>query len=237
MQVRRCLLFLGCMLLGIGFGVDTMALAGTIGFPVPRQDPLHLRFELVGDSFKEDLNDTGDAEATTGRALATVALGLTSWLEVYGRAGLAEFNVNEALFSGGFGFAFGGGLRARLWRFPFGQLGLTGQYLRFSSDDDDSAGIRIEGEWEEFDVALGLGTRRFGAFQFYGGGVYHQTDITLDPETGPHRTLDTEMPLRLFLGVHIYPLADFPRGEFVVAIEARFIGETPQFTLGVQYQF
>ena len=109
--------------------------------------------------------------------------------------------------------------------------------MRFSSEDDDSAGIRIEGDWEEFDVALGIGTRRFGAFQFYGGGAYHQADITLDPETGPRRTLETEIPARLFLGVHIYPLADFPGGEFVVAIEARFIGETPQFTLGLQYQF
>jgi hypothetical protein len=237
MEVRRRLSLLSCTLLFVWFGTATVALAGTIGFPVPRQEPLHLRFELVGDSFQEALDDSGDAEATTGRALATVALGLTSWLELYGRVGLAEFNVDEALFSGGFGFAFGGGLRARLWRFPFGQLGLAGQYLRFTSDDDDSAGIRIEGEWEEFDLALGIGTRRFGAFQFYGGGAYHETEITLDPETGSHRTLDTETPVRLFLGVHIYPLADFPRGEFVVAVEARFIGETPQFTLGVQYQF
>ena len=127
MQIIRCLRLLGSTLLVVWGSMATAALAGTIGFPVARQEPLHLRFELVGDSFKEELDEADNAEATTGRAWATVALGLTSWLEVYGRVGLAEFNVNEALFSGGFGLAFGGGLRARLWRFPYGQVGLAGQ--------------------------------------------------------------------------------------------------------------
>lgn len=228
--------FLTLMLVQCGFATST--LAGTIGFPAPRQQPLHLRFELVGESFKEDLNrDIGNAEATTGRALVSVALGLTAWSEVYARAGVAEFNVTEELFQGDFGFAYGGGLRIRLLKFPFGLLGISGQYLRFTSEDPNSVGIRVDATWEEFDVALGLGTRRFGAFQLYTGGLYHKTDITLDPQTGPNSNLDEKTPFRLFFGVNIYPLADFPRGEFLVTVEARFIGETPQFTLGVQYQF
>jgi hypothetical protein len=39
------------------------------------------------------------------------------------------------------------------------------------------------------------------------------------------------------VGVHIYPLTDFPGGQFVVNLEARFIGEIPQVTLGLQYAF
>jgi hypothetical protein len=41
----------------------------------------------------------------------------------------------------------------------------------------------------------------------------------------------------MFLGVNIYPLTDFPGGEFAVNLEARFIGEIPQVTLGLQYSF
>jgi hypothetical protein len=237
MYVTPRLYLLLWVLLLVWFSLATVAGAGTIGFPVPRQKPLHLRFELVGDSFKEQLNGIEDAEATTGRALVTTAIGLTSWSEVDARVGMAEFNVHEALFNGGFGFAFGGGIRVRLWQSPLGEVGLLGQYLRFTSDDSDSVGIRVEGKWEEFDAGFGVGTKRFGAFQFYAGGVYHRVDITLKPENGSHRNLESEIPSRIFFGIHIYPLIDFPRGEFLVTIEARFIGETPQFTLGAQYQF
>ena len=49
--------------------------------------------------------------------------------------------------------------------------------------------------------------------------------------------LETDIPFRLLLGTHIFPLFDVPSGQFLVNIEARLIGETPQFTLGVQYAF
>src|SRR6266446_3266625 len=91
---------------------------------------------------------------------------------------------------------------------------------------------------EEVDVGLGLGSRRFGAFQFYGGGVYHHTDITIrDKSLGTRTNLKSAIPGRMFLGTNIYPLVDFPGGEFVVNVEVRFVGETPQVTLGLQYSF
>ncbi len=236
MQRTYCLSIGSLILLCAWFGHIDPVQAGMIGFPAARQQPRHIRLEVAVDSFKEDLKNMGGAEATTGRALVTAAVGLTSWSEVFVRLGLGEFNVDEALFSGDFGLAYGGGLRFLVWRFPFGRLGLTGQYLRFTSDDDDSAGISLDGEWEEFDVAVGIGTTRFGAFQFYAGGAYHDTDITITG--GPSRTnLEADVPFRAFLGIHIYPFIDFPRGEFVINVEARLIGETPQFTFGVQYSF
>jgi hypothetical protein len=207
-----------------------------LGFPEPQQRPWHFRIELAGDSFRELLED--DAEASSGRALASVAVGLTSWSEIYGRIGVAEFNLDEDLFSGDFGFAYGGGIRLRLFPLPFGTVGAAGQYLRFTSTDDDSAGAKVEGEWEEFDFAIGIGTRRFGVFAFYGGGAYHHSDITLKTvNTGLQKSRDTDIPVRLFVGVHLYPLLDDPAGKLVIAVEARFVGEIPQFTLGVQYAF
>jgi hypothetical protein len=209
-----------------------------LGFPVPRQKPWQPRFELAGDSFLETFDTSGSPEASSGRALGTVALGLTPWSEIYGRFGVAEFNFDAALFSGDFGFAYGGGVRLRLLPLPFGTIGASGQYLRFTSNDNDSAGTRIDGEWEEYDVALGLGTRRFGGFEFYGGGAYHQSEIRLKViNSGLRHTLTSETPFRLFLGAYFYPLADIPSGNFAVFYEIRFIGETPQFTLGVQYAF
>ncbi len=221
-----------------GLSVASPVRAGLLGYPVPRLQPLHLQVGIAGDSFRTDLSSSTreDAEATTGRALLTLTLGLTPWSEVFARIGVAEFNVDEAIFEGDFGLAYGAGARLRLWRFPFMQLGLMGQYLRFTSDDADSAGVPFDGEWEEFDVGLGLGTKRFGAFQFYTGVAYHLTHITLE---GPESRikLEEDIPVLAFLGLHIYPFVDFPGGEFLVHVEARFIGEIPQFTIGVSYQF
>jgi hypothetical protein len=164
-----------------------------------------------------------------------MAVGLTEWSEIFVQMGLAEFNLDEAAFRGEFGVAYGGGARFRLWRFPYGQFGLTAQYLRFTSDGE-SAGDSVDGEWEEFDVALGVGTRRFGVLQFYGGVAYHENEVTLKLPNS-RIELDADIPARLFLGLHVYPLRDFPGGELVVNYEIRLVGETPQFTMGLQYRF
>lgn len=214
----------------------TPATAGMLGYPVPRLRPLHARIELGGDSFQETLDGLDNAKATSGRGLLTVAFGPTDWSEIYARVGMAEFNVRNTEFNGDFGFAYGGGARLRLFRLSWGSVGLIGQYLRFQSDDTNNP--NRDGTWEEVDIGLGLGSRRFGAFQFYGGGVYHNADITIhDKSTGIQTDLKSDIPGRIFLGVNIYPLVDFPGGEFVVNVEVRFVGETPQVTLGLQYSF
>lgn len=233
--LRTAMLVLGCCL---ALGLPPTAHAGMLGYPVPRLQPLHLRVELAGDSFKEEIDGLPNALATTGRGLVSIALGLTEWSEVYARLGIAEFNVNAAEFRGGFGFAYGGGARVRLFQVPWGSLGLAGQYLRFTNRADDIFGNTVQGSWEEIDVALGFGSRRFSAFQVYTGAAYHHTNITLrNTETRVRTELETRIPARFFIGLHIYPLGEFPGGEFVVNVEARLIGETPQVTLGIQYSF
>jgi hypothetical protein len=231
----RLLLFslvLWCLL----YALATTAAAGMLGYPVPRQRPLHLRFELAGDSFQETLDALDNAKASSGRALLTTVLGLTDWSEIYARFGLAEFNVHRVAYDGDFGFAYGGGARVRLLRLSWGSVGLMGQYMRFR--DDDNNNVNRDGTWEEVDVAVGLGSRRFGPFQFYGGGAYHKTELTIhDKSLGTRVKLHSKLTERLFVGVHIYPLTDFPGGQFVVNLEARFIGEIPQVTLGLQYAF
>jgi hypothetical protein len=212
------------------------AVAGMLGYPVPRLRSLHARIELAGDSFQETLDAFDNAKATTGRGLLTVAFGPTDWSEIYARFGMAEFNVQSIEYNGDFGFAYGGGIRLRLFQLSWGSGGLIGQYLRFHDNDNNNPSR--DGTWEEVDVGLGLGSRRFGAFQFYGGGVYHNTNITIrDNSVGTRTNLQSEIPGRIFLGVNIYPLVDFPGGEFVVNVEVRFVGEIPQVTLGFQYSF
>ena len=232
-----------------------MALAGMIGYPAARQERLlQVRLELAGDSFREVMESQGPIVAGrefrvgTGRALMTVVVGLTDWSEIYARFGGGEFSgwsrgdeQREQGFKGSFGTAYGGGLRLRLLRFGWGAVGVTGQYLRFSSDDhdvDDQEGYKVEGLWEEFETALGVGTRRFETFQFYGGVAYHQSRIKFSGgESVLELDYESAIPVRGFAGVNFYPLVDFPAGHFVVNVEARFIGETPQFTLGLQYSF
>lgn len=238
MYLRQKLMWSGLMLVLLCTICPHIVQAGMVGFPIPRQEFLRLRFEIAGDSFREDLDGSGDPEATTGRALATIAMGLTSWSELYARVGMAEFNIKSLGFNGDFGLAYGGGLRLRLAKFPIGSIGVTGQYLRLTSNDKDSAGERLEGEWEEIDAVLGFGTKQFGAFQFYLNAAYHLSDVTVETDdTNNRTTFDEDFPYRLVLGVHLFPLVDFPRNEFLVNFEARVIGETPQFTLGVQYAF
>jgi hypothetical protein len=222
---------LGVALVALG----TPAQAGTLGFPAPRLQPLHFRFELVGDGFEEKLNK--DAESETGRALLTAAFGPTAWSEIYARVGMANFEVDEDLFNGRFGFAYGGGLRLRLFSFALGDFGVAAQYLRFTSNDHDSAGEFRRGKWREFDLTAGFGTKRFGVFQFYTGGAFHHSDITIDGGSSATVDLETRIPFRFLIGINIYPLLDFPGGDFVVNVEARIIGEIPRFTLGVQYAF
>ena len=235
MHITTRLLLLSVILWALLHTLVTTAAAGMLGYPVPRLRPLHARIELAGDSFQEALN-VDNAKATTGRGLLTLAFGPTDWSEIYARFGMAEFNVRRAEFNGDFNFAYGGGARLRLFRLSWGSGGLIGQYLRFHSNDNNNP--NRDGTWEEVDVGLGLGSRRFGAFQFYGGGVYHNADITIqDNSTGIRTNLKSEIPARIFLGVNLYPLADFPGGEFVVNVEIRFIGEIPQVTLGLQYSF
>jgi hypothetical protein len=236
MHVTTRLLLVSVVLCWLLHTLVTTAAAGMLGYPVPRLRPLHARIELAGDSFQETLNSLDNAKATSGRGLLTVAVGLTSWSEIYARFGMAEFNVRRAEFNGDFDFAYGGGARLRLLQRSWGSVGLIGQYLRFDSDDNNNP--NRNGTWEEIDIGLGLGSRRFGAFQFYGGGVYHHTDITIrDKSLGTRTRLESEIPGRIFLGAHLYPLVDFPGGEFVVNVEVRFVGEIPQVTLGLQYSF
>ena len=222
-----------------------VALAGMIGYPAARQERLlQVRLELAGDSFRENVESKGpisvgeEFKVGTGRGLVTVVAGLTDWSEIYARFGGGEFKIDGTGFNGSFGAAYGGGLRLRLLRFGWGAVGVTGQYLRFSSDDDDAGGAEVEGLWEEFDAALGVGTRRFETFQLYGGVAYHQSTITLSGGEGVLESdFESAVPVRGFAGVNFYPLVDFPAGHFVVNVEARFLGETPQFTLGLQYSF
>ena len=218
------------------------ALAGTIGYPAARQDRLlQFRVEVASDGFRELMEPAGVATAGeykvgTGRALFTIASGLTEWSEIYARFGTAEFYIEGTDFNGSFGTAYGGGVRLRLLRFGWGVVGVTGQYLQFSSSDDEPS--EIEASWEEFDVALGMGTRRFGTFQLYAGAAYHLSRIDLSGGDGVLESdFESAIPVRGFAGLNFYPLVDFPAGHFVVNVEARFIGETPLFTLGLQYSF
>ena len=220
----------------------SVALAGAIGYPAARQERLlQVRLELTGDSFREDMEANATAKefkTGTGRGLVTVVAGLTDWSELYARFGGGEFEIVGTGFNGSFGLAYGGGLRLRLLRFGWGVVGVTGQYLRFSSHDDDAGGAEAEGLWEEFDAALGIGTRRFETFQLYGGVAYHQSTVTLSGGEGVLESdFESAVPVRGFAGVNFYPLVDFPARQFVVNVEARFIGETPQITLGLQYSF
>ncbi len=236
MHVKGQLRVWSVMILWVFHLLGSTVSAGMLGYPVPRLRQWHARLELAGDSFQETLDRLDKANATTARGLLTAAFAPTDWSEIYGRFGVADINVSRVGLNGDFGLAYGGGARLRLFRLSWGSAGLMGQYLRFQSDDNHNP--RRDATVDEVDVALGLGSRRFGAFQFYGGGAYHKATLNIRERNPTTKVrLESDIPARLFVGVNIYPLSDFPGGEFVVNVEARFLGETPQVTMGLQWSF
>src|SRR5262245_58197140 len=124
MHVTTRFLLLSVVLWCLLHTLVTTAVAGMLGYPVPRLRALHARIELAGDSFQETLDAFDNAKATTGRGLLTVAFGPTDWSEIYARFGMAEFNVPSIEYNGDFGFAYGGGIRLRLFQLSWGSGGL-----------------------------------------------------------------------------------------------------------------
>jgi hypothetical protein len=144
-------------------------------------------------------------------------LGLLDWINLYGTVGAARI-YDDAGFNGDLGLAYGGGLKVRFYQFEdVLTLGLSGQFFRYTSEDDNVAGVNgnYKLTWNEYDVALGASTR-IDITTFYAGGLLSIVDGDLSGSNfkESHR-------YGVFLGGDAELLDDFRLG-----IEARFVSET-----------
>ena len=65
-----------------------ITLAGMLGYPAASQQPFHLRVEVAGDSFKEEVTGPGDAEANSADR-PTIKAAITAL-----SADIAAYNAN-----------------------------------------------------------------------------------------------------------------------------------------------
>ncbi len=131
--------------------------AGTIGDPTASGKPNTLsQLNLEYDSIERKM-DSGDSgfggKTTSERVLLQGIYGLTPFVDLYLRVGVADLETASRNFQGKSGFAFGGGGRWTLFQRGDLNIGLGIQVLEFFSNDSC-------GEWSVSPPILGFPSRR-----------------------------------------------------------------------------
>jgi len=232
---RKLLLALSLFTLLLGFPLT--ALAGNIDNPTAslKKGSFAVGLELDLSSRDVKFSDK-EIEERTRRYLMRGSYGLLDWINLYGTVGAASVRDNTG-FKGDPRLAFGGGVKLRLYEFEDFILGLTGQFLRFTSQENDVAGINgltFKSTWNEYDLALGASTKTT-ASSFYGGALFSKVDGELETSSTtnlPEKAHFKEShPVGIFLG------ADAELWEQLrLGIEGRLINEI-SFSVKLSYSF
>ena len=213
------------------------AAAGGIDHPAPTltRGGVSLGFEV--DLSSRDVKFSDKKVEERNRAYGVkIGYGLMDRVNLFGLAGGESVEDDEG-FNGKPGRLFGGGAKIRLYQLEDTTIGLTAQYRRFSSRDDDVAGIsgfRFESTWNVYDVALG-GSTRISDSSFYGGLLFSTVNGVVDassaftPSEKAH--FKESSPVGLFFGGDS-ELA----GRLRAGVELRLINET-SLTLRLNYPF
>ncbi|MCG3116029.1 MAG: hypothetical protein LLH30_10150 [Candidatus Manganitrophus sp. SA1] len=133
------------------------AKAGVIGEPTASGEPktlsqFNLEYNLVQRDMDAGQNGFG-GEATSERILLQGIYGLTHFVDLYLRVGVADLETGSRNFEGDFGLAFGGGGRWTLFQKDKLKIGVGIQFLEFFSRDGGSAASKVT--WTEIESFLG----------------------------------------------------------------------------------
>ncbi|MBI3805663.1 MAG: hypothetical protein HY282_18080 [Nitrospirae bacterium] len=142
------------------------AQAGVIGDPTASGKPNTLsQFNLDYDLTQRKLRAGEDGfggQATSERILLQGIYGLTPFVDLYLRVGIADLETNSREFEGDFGPALGGGGRWTLFQKGDFKVGVGIQFLEFFSRDGGSPTPRVNwGELESFIGGALQGMERF----------------------------------------------------------------------------
>lgn len=201
--------------------------AGGIGDPTASGKPNTLsQFNLEYDLVQRDMDagrDGFSGEATSERILLQGIYGLTPFVDLSLRVGLADLETGPRDFEGDFGVAFGGGGRWTLFRKENLKVGVGIQFLEFFSRDRSATASKIT--WTEIESFLGGSFQGMEQFVPYFGLLLSKAQGKLDG--GP--TLRSDDFTGVFVG------AEFKIYEnYYFSSEARLINEN-SLTLRLNY--
>jgi len=224
---RRSALFL-LSVLGISFLISTQeAKAGVIGDPTASGKPNTLsQFNLEYDLVEREMDAGRDGfggEATSERIFLQGVYGLTHFVDLSLRVGMADLETGPRDFQGDFGVAFGGGGRWTLFQKENLKVGVGIQFLEFFSRDSSAAASKVT--WTEIESFLGGSFQGMEQFVPYFGLLLSKAQGKL--EGGP--TLRSDDFIGVFVG------AEFKIYEnYYFSSEARLINEN-SLTLRLNY--
>jgi hypothetical protein len=213
---------------GLSFLIWTQeAKAGVIGDPTASGKPNTLsQFNLEYDLLQRDMEagrDDFGGESTSERILLQGIYGLTHFVDLYLRVGMADLETGSRDFEGDFGVAFGGGGRWTLFQKENLKVGVGIQFLEFFSRDSSATASKVT--WTEIESFLGGSLRGMEHFVPYFGVLLSKAQGKFDG--GP--TIRSDDFVGVFIG------AEFKIYEnYYFASEARIINEN-SLTLRLNY--
>lgn len=193
------------------------ARAGVIGRPTASGRPgtlpeLNLEYDFTQRNLKSESGFGG--EATSERILLQGVYGISPFLDLYLRVGIADIETNSRRFEGNFGPAFGGGGRWTLFQKGDFRAGVGIQFLEFFSRDGGSETPKVT--WTELESYLGGSLQGMERFVPYFGVTFSKAQGKLNG--GP--TLRSKDFIGLYLG------AEFPIFKnYYFSSEARIVNE------------
>lgn len=184
-----------------------MGWAGTIGDPVPRMSAGRWMVTAELDNWDKDMDHDVDLEST--RFLAKFTYGVSGNVNIFGRIGLAEFELGDS--DSDYDPAWGAGISAKIYDDNAIEVGLVGQFFQFSGDfsGDDF-------DVTEIDIACGVHHQFNHELSGYGGMAISMVEIDFD-----HGDLDEDDPFFFFGGIEfaLNPGTD-------LGVEVRIFGES-----------
>ena len=203
------------------------AKAGSIGDPTASGKPITLsqfnfEYDLVQRDMESDQAGFG-GQATTERLLLQGIYGLTPFVDLYLRVGVADMETPSRNFEGDLGPAFGGGGRWTLFQKGDLKVGVGIQFLEFLSHEGEAVSPRVT--WTEIESFLGGSLQGMERFVPYFGISFSKARARF--QHGP--TARSEDFIGFFVG------AEFQIYEnYYFSTEARIVDEN-SLTLRLNY--
>ena len=200
-----------------------IAIAGNIDIPTATLKKgsfsVGLELDISGRDVKYSDKEINE---NTRTYLVKGSYGLLDRVNLFGTLGGGSIH-DDTGFEGDPGLAYGGGIKVHLYQYEdVFLLGLTGQFLRFTSQENNVSGVNgltLKSTWNEYDLALGASTT-LSVSNFYGGGLLSIVDGELkSPSATAH-----------FKQSHLYGAFVGADAELIdhlrFGIEGRFFDET-----------
>ena len=201
--------------------VSPVAIAGTVGNPTATVAKGSFLVGAEIDLWDRDMENGGTFDVEGTKILVKGTGGISDNIDVFGKIGLAEAEIDDAGWDSGFELAFGIGGKVNVYERGKVKAGVVAQILYWSGED---SGVDVD--ITEFDLAFGGSYDVTKEFDCYGGLMLAIVDGDADGND-----FDADDPIGIFLG-----------GEFDITpeakagVELRLISET-SFTLMASFAF